>query len=186
MSNERQNEDARLIEGCKSNNATAQKRLFEKYYAMMLGVCLRYTNNREDARDILQEGFTKVFLNIERYKADVPVKNWISTIMINTAIDKYRKDKRTPENTDLVESDHQQNLDSEMMGHFNAEDLLKLIDTLPSGAKKVFNLFVIEGYKHKEIGKLLGFSEATSRSQLDYARKLLRKKISQQIKSENK
>lgn len=185
MPNEKNNEEERLIDGCKNGDLSSQKRLFEKYYGLMLSICLRYTHDREEAKDILQEGFLKVFKQIETYRYKVSFFFWMKKIMVNAAIDKYRGRMNQPSKVELSEHHANRDLDQELMADLNTEDLLKLIQKLPPNCRLVFNLFVMEEYSHKEIAKELNIKEVTSRSQLDYARKLLRDKIQKLEEKEN-
>jgi RNA polymerase sigma-70 factor (ECF subfamily) len=181
MSNDKQQENIELIRGCIRKDTTCQKRLFEKYYGMMLGICQRYAKDQDEAKDILQEGYVKIFNKLEYFNFQGSLENWIKRIMINTAIDKHRKNLQNPVSRELdnttdasVPQDAEQNL--------KEKDLLNLIQTLPDGYRTVFNLYVMEGYSHEEISKELNIKEGSSKSQLAKARKLLQQKLQQLLK----
>lgn len=162
-----------LIQACVKEEAWAQKILYETYYPKMIGVCMRYSNDYEDARDILNEGFIKVFRFIEKYKIGTSLESWIRRIMINSSIDYYRKEIRhRSEDIDTAMyklSDH-----TDVVSDFSAQDILKAVQKLPPAYRAVFNLYVIEGYSHKEVSEELGITESTSRSNLVKARNRLK------------
>lgn len=169
-------EDLQLAKGCAKNDARSQQRVFEKYYGLMLAICQRYCQNQEDARDVLQEAFLKVFEKIAQYDEKRSFLNWMKRIVINTAIDRYRQDVRSP----TMHDEHQllnAPVDSAALSDLGEEDLIKCIQRLPSGYRTVFNMYVIEGYSHKEIGERLGIAEGTSKSQLAKAKSILRKRV---------
>lgn len=140
----------------------------------MYAVCLRYTSNADEAKDILQDGFVKVFTNLNTFNFKGSFEGWVRRIMINTAIACYRTKKNiyTLEIVDDIETGYDNVLDS-----LSAEELLKIIRKLPSQYKMVFNLYAIEGYSHKEISEMLGITESTSKSDLSRARAILKTKI---------
>ena len=156
-------EDQKLIEECLKGQSLAQEKLFKKFYGIMLGICLRYTNNRNEAKEVLQEGFIKVFNNLHTYKYDGTLPGWMKRIMVNTAIDKYRKRISEPVSYDIPDTF---SADDDVVSTLNKNDLLECINRLPAGYRAVFNLFVIEGYSHREIAEKLGINEGTSKSQL--------------------
>lgn len=176
MTNGNKQEDIRLVKGCVRKDAYCQKKLFELYYARMLSICLRYARNREDAKDLLQEGFIKVFNNIESFDFQGSLIGWMKKIMVNNAIDKYRQQHKEPFMVDINDV-YDVGIPEEVHQQMNRDALLKMIQELPHGYRTVFNLYVIEGYSHKEIGKKIGISEGTSKSQLAKARNLLKKKL---------
>ncbi|HPD65956.1 MAG TPA: RNA polymerase sigma factor [Bacteroidia bacterium] len=177
MDNEKVNkEEFQLVQQCIKGNHLAQQKLFKKYYSLMLGVCLRYANNREDAKEILQEGFIKIFRHLETFKFEGTLISWMKKIMVNTAIDKYRKKITEPEQISL-ENTNESDPAEDMLSRLTTEDLLNCINQLPLGYRTIFNLYVIEGYSHKEIGEKLGISEGTSKSQLFKAKQSLQEMI---------
>ncbi len=169
MINERQ-----LIKDCLKGNATAQKQLYDQFAPLMLGVCFRYTKSMTDAEDILQEGFIKVFKNLQQYKGEAEPGAWIRRIMVNAALDFLKKNHRYQ--NELVFSPdnalHPVSNDNPEV-HLGGKEIAALIRQLPSGYQTIFNLYAVEGYSHTEIGQLLGIQEGTSRSQYARARALL-------------
>ncbi|MCU0445913.1 MAG: sigma-70 family RNA polymerase sigma factor [Microscillaceae bacterium] len=172
-----------IIQGCRAGKAKYQEMLYELYYGKMMSVCLRYARDREEARDILQEGYIKVFNGIANFKGDGSLEGWIRRIMVNTAINHYHKNKKYNLHSSIEEdfNDPPENAlyDDKVIQEMNYEDLLKLIRTLPPAYQTVFNLYVLEGYNHKEIGELLNINEGTSKSNLAKARMKLQKQLNQ-------
>lgn len=174
------NELEEIISQCKSEQAWAQEKLFKLFAPKMLGVCRRYLNDIDDARDAMQDGFVKIFLNIHKYEGRSSFNTWITRIMMNTAIDMVKKinkvqfvrddyyfnDENGPAEDDFIEPDG-----------LSQQQLLNLIDRLPNGYKLVFNMYAIDGLGHKDIGRILGISEGTSKSQLNRARAFLKTEI---------
>lgn len=159
--------DEQLIEGCRKGERSAQRNLYEKYSRRLFGICMRYCDSREEAEEILQEGMLKVFQKIEAFKGDGSLESWMKKIMVNTALDHYRKSKHREQETEW--QDHI-NISSEELTDLKAKDLLTVVMKLPKGFRTVFNLYAVEGYNHGEIGKMLGISEGTSKSQYARAR----------------
>jgi len=165
-----------IIEGCINGARKYQKVLYEKFYGSMMVVCMRYTNEREEARDVLHEGFMKVFKNIHKFNKGTNLGAWIRRIMVNTAIDHYRKKAKGPALVEINHAIHE--IDThDVLSEMSAEEILGLVQRLSPAYKMVFNLYVIEGFSHKEVGKLLGISEGTSKSNLAKARAKLQKMI---------
>mgnify|MGYP002621933992 CR=1 FL=1 len=167
-----------LVRRCAQNDPLAQKGLFERFNRKMMGVCLRYSNDRDDAEDILQMGFIKVFENIGSFKGSGSLEGWVRRIMVNTALNHYRQNKRSRESVSLDDVDYM--LEGSETGpgdNMQAKELLKMVQKLPPGFRAVFNMFAIEGYSHKEIGQILEISEGTSKSQYARARAFLQKLI---------
>jgi RNA polymerase sigma-70 factor (ECF subfamily) len=162
-----------LIQACVKEEAWAQKILYETYYPKMIGVCMRYSNDYEDARDILNEGFIKVFRFIEKYKIGTSLESWIRRIMINSSIDYYRKEIRH-RSEDIDTAMYKLSDQTDVVSDFSAQDILKAVQKLPPAYRAVFNLYVIEGYSHKEVSDELGITESTSRSNLVKARNRLK------------
>jgi RNA polymerase sigma factor (sigma-70 family) len=168
--------DADIIRGCIAGEARQQEALYRKYAPRMYAVCLRYARTAEAAADILQEGFVKVYRNLDRFRAEGSFEGWMRRIFVNTAIEHHRgRDLLTGTLTDREEQ-----LDDGGWNAFDGlalEDLLRMIAALPDGYRTVFNLYVVEGYGHREIADMLGISEGTSKSQLARARKALQEMI---------
>jgi len=163
-----------LIAECVKGNARAQKMLFDKFASKMLTVCRRYFPNKMEAEDILQDGFVKVFQHLENYQHKGSFEGWMRRIFANTALDELRKRKDFLEEKDV--SDLSYKLDASISSDdaVQADDLLRMIQALPTGYRIVFNLFAIEGYSHKEIAKKLKISENTSKSQYFRAKAILK------------
>lgn len=143
----------------------------------MLGVCLRYINDRETARDVLQEAFVKIFTNLDTYSGNGSFEGWIRRIVVNTALEYLRKTDVLKESVGLDQSGELVEPDASAISMFSATDLMRLIQSLPDGFRTVFNLYAIEGYSHKEISEMLDITESTSRSQYVRARQLLQTKV---------
>lgn len=170
-----------LINRCLKNEAKAQEQFYQRFAPKMYGVCMRFAKSQMEADDILQEGFIKVFINLKSYRNEGSLEGWIRRTIVNTAINLFKKNAKHQNNIDIDKTDaaHQLNYNARAIDNLNMEELLKLISKLPSGYRMVFNLNVIEGYTHKEIGELLQISENTSKSQLSRARQTLQKQIAE-------
>ncbi len=174
-------DDSEIVDGCLRGEAKWQKILFEKYYGKMLAVCQRYSKNRDEAKDILQDGYIKVFQKLDQFNRNSTLDAWIRRVMVNTAIDYYRKTSSTPVMQEMDEAGAISG-QHDVISDLNHAALLDVLQQLPPGYKMVFNMYVIEGYSHKEIAEMLHISEGTSKSQLGkakiYLQKLLGKKAS--------
>ena len=166
-----------LIEGCKMRDRESQRLLYQHHYAYAMSICLRYSKTREEAREILNDGFMKVFAKISQYNPETSFQGWLRRIMINTAIDHYRKE---------LKHYHQSSLDSSVqpfvttmtaVEDLSHQELMALVQELSPAYRAVFNLYVIDGYNHKEIAELLGITEGTSKSNLLKAREVLKGKL---------
>lgn len=172
-----------LVQACIKGNRDAQRELFERFSGKMFGVCARYCQNREEARDAMQEGFIKIFTILEKFSFNSKLETWITRIMINTAIDHFKKSLRFElyESGEQLYASHPTSEDTyipeEDASQLSQKELLNLICQLPHGYRVVFNLYAIEGKKHREIAEMLNISEGTSKSQLARARKMLQKMI---------
>ena len=166
-----------LIEDCKRNRASAQRRLYDLYAPRMLGVCVRYVGNKDTACDVLQEGFIKLFSKIDSY-TEGSFYAWARRIFINTALEMLRQQDvlRFATNIDDFNEVFEDN-NASAIDKISEKDLMNCITELPEGYRTVFNLYAIEGYSHAEIGNMLKIEESTSRSQFSKARKSLRTKI---------
>lgn len=166
--------DEQLVLGCVNARADAQQKLYERFSRKMFGVCLRYSSGREEAEDLLQEGFVTVFQKISSYRSEGSLEGWVRRIMVNTALAHFRQQKMkwTDEAPDESVADT-----TSVEGSLETRELLAMIQTLPAGFRTVFNLFAIEGYTHREIGQMLGISENTSKSQYSRARVHLMKRL---------
>jgi RNA polymerase sigma-70 factor (ECF subfamily) len=158
-----------------------QEELYNRFSGKMYAVCLRYANNSEDAQDLLQEGFIKVFRNLHRFRAEGSFEGWIRRVFVNSSIEHYRKKSLQLSKVSDKEESTIEDSDISALDNLAEKDIINLIQDLSPGYKTVFNLYVIEGYSHKEIGELLGISEGTSKSQLARARSILQKKVSEYL-----
>jgi RNA polymerase sigma factor (sigma-70 family) len=165
-----------LVQQCKRLDSRAQRELYDRYKGRLMGICRRYAASRDEAQDVLQEAFIKIFSRISQLDNAERLENWMVRITINTAVNFYHRSKRYSFN-DIGEV-HTANEDYELIiSNITDEYLIQLINALPDGCRVVFNLFVVEGYSHSEIGQMVGISESTSRSQLVYAKTLLKQKL---------
>jgi len=165
-----------LIKGCKKNDRKSQKELYDRFSSAMYGLCIQYASNEEDARDILQEGFIKVFNKIEQVQNPQALPGWIRKVMINTALEKYRSHMAL-KRIDEISPEINAEVSNSAFENLTAGELVDLIHGLTPKYRMVFNLYAIEGYTHKEISEMLGISEGTSKSNLSRARAILQKRI---------
>ena len=173
-----------LIALCIKHDRKAEYDLYKLSYSYLMSICLRYSRDKDSASEMLNSGFLKILNNLSSYKPEVPFKAWIRRIMVNTLIDEYRKNKREKEKVTYVE-EYYDNSDfsevNEALSRINYNQLLEHINRLPEATKKVFNLFAIDGYSHKEIGVLLQISEGTSKWHLNAARQKLKEYIENSV-----
>ncbi|PKP21266.1 MAG: RNA polymerase subunit sigma-70 [Bacteroidetes bacterium HGW-Bacteroidetes-21] len=170
-------DEKEIIDGCRKSNRRAQKMLYQSYAAKFLGICLRYAKDRQEAEDVLQDGFVKIFKRIDQYSGAGSFEGWMKRIMVNTAITNYRQNLKRYNQIPveaLAENDTECTPED---FEYTYEELLKVVQSLPPGYRMVFNLFAIEGYPHKEIGQMMGIDVTTSKSQYSRARKILQKKL---------
>ena len=166
--------DIELVRGCIVNDRMAQEQLYKQFHGPMASICMRYTRNEHDAIEVLHSGFLKVFKNIQRFDpAKASLYTWIRTIMVNTAIDFLRQKSRWYISHGELERVETGGIDPEAVQRLSVQELLKLVKQLPPATQAVFNLYVIDGYTHKEIGSLLGISDGTSKWHLSEARRLM-------------
>lgn len=166
-----------LIGGCIKQDRACQKMLYKTFYGFSMGICLRYANNRDEAAEVMNQGFFKVFTRITTYDRSRPFKAWLGKIMMNASIDYYRANLKMAYTDDLDKAEHLS--DGDLADKkLNYDDLLKMVQKLPTAYRTVFNLFAIEGYTHEEIGELLNISPGTSKSNLHKARQKLKQMIS--------
>ena len=166
-----------LITGCKANNRQMQELLYRQTSAKMFAICMRYAKDSMDAEDVLQLGFIKIFNKITEYRGDGAFEGWMRRIMVNTAIENYRKNLKMQQNMVLMDDLVAHAGEAPAYNDLGVQDLLKLIQKLADGYRIVFNMYAIEGYSHREIAQALGISEGASKSQLSRARAILQKEI---------
>lgn len=167
-----------MWDGCLRNDRKQQELLYRTLAPKMLAVCMRYAKDRDEAQDILQEGFIKMFNNVHKYRGDGNLEGWIRRIMVHTAISRYRKLKPMVLVEDMAEN-HEEATTSQNANNLEVNDLMELIQQLPQAYRSVFNLYAIEGYSHQEIGHKLGITELLSRTTLYRARNILKEKLAQ-------
>jgi RNA polymerase sigma factor (sigma-70 family) len=162
-----------MLQGCLENLATAQEALYNRFSPRMLGVCYRYARNREDAEDMMQEGFIKVYSQIHQFRGSGALEGWIRRIIVHTCINVIKKNKKFSDSVDLVHASSIQINENNIPSILQAKQVVECIRLLPIGYRTVLNLYAIEGFSHKEIGAILDIEESTSRSQYTRARALL-------------
>jgi RNA polymerase sigma factor (sigma-70 family) len=167
--------DQLLINGCIAGDRSFQTKLYDLFAPKMLGVCLRYAKNREEAEEILHEGFLRVFTYINKFKGSGSFEGWVRKIMVNCALLRYRNKSYLQPVNRLDSSGYDTADTTDIESNFDAKELLSLVQSLPPAYRVVFNLYVFEGYKHREIAEALGISEGTSKSNLSDARAFLQK-----------
>lgn len=172
--------ESQLIKACLRGEASAYEDLYRRYAPKMMVVCKRYVGDYEDAKDLLQEGFMKVFQELHRFRNEGSFEGWIRRIMVNVSLEHYKKivkPNHQLEDISLLNDHSQPATDQNIESQLSADELLLLVQALPPTYRMVFNLYVFEGFKHHEIAKLLGIGEGTSKSNLQDARRILQKKI---------
>lgn len=174
-----------IIQGCIDGDRRAQQSLYEHFYGKMMAVCMRYGNGHDEALDMFQEAFIKVFKNLPKYGKQGSFEGWVRRIMVNTCIDHIRKNKV---NNQMVELDEkhgsfydEEEEDAGILEHVNFQDLLALVQNLSPAYRSVFNLYIVDGYTHQEIADSLGVSVGTSKSNLAKAKMNLRKMLNEKI-----
>ena len=164
-----------VIRGCLKNDRRAQEELYKRFYPAMMSLCLRYVRGREDAIEVLNDAFLKIFTQISRYDAArAALYTWMRTIVINTALDSLRKQKAIRDREMRPGGEEEPGIDNEALAKLNGDELLGMIHRLPVTTRLVFNLYIVDGYAHREIASLLSISEGTSRWHLNDARKQLK------------
>lgn len=175
-----------IIKLCVNRDRKGEYELYKQVYSYLMSICVRYSKDKDSASEMLNVAYLKILNNIQNYKPEISFKAWIRRITVNTLIDEYRKNKRQRENVTYVE-EYYDNTDysevNEALSKISCEQIHKLIAQLPNATKEVFNLYVIDGYNHREIAELLGISEGTSKWHLSEARQKLKQKIEQQTLS---
>ncbi len=188
MSHQRIMPDERtLVDGCRQQDRLSQRLLYERFAGKLFAVCKRYVKDPDEAADVLQDSFVKVFRHIDQFRFECPLEAWLKRVAINTALKHLRKNKPFEHMTDVDELANFLPQADESLPSLNYQYLLNLVQELPTGCRTVFNLYAIEGYTHPEIAALLGISEGTSKSQFFRARGLLQQKLTddQSIRNES-
>jgi RNA polymerase sigma factor (sigma-70 family) len=179
-----------ILQGCLRNESTAQRELYNRYSPKMLSVCYRFAHHREDAEDMLQEGFIKVFSQIHTFQNKGAFEGWIRRIVVHTCINHLKKNKKFNESVDIIHATSLQVREESVPSIVQAKQVVECIRLLPIGYRTVLNLYAIEGYSHKEIADMLDIEESTSRSQYTRAKQMLedilvKKKIIMRPKEKN-
>jgi RNA polymerase sigma factor (sigma-70 family) len=171
-----------LVIGCQQRNRVAQKQLYDVFGGKLFAICLRYTKNRIDAEDVLQDAFIKIYENIGTFRNDSPLEYWLRSIAVNTALNHLRQNKYLKQLDDI--DTHENGIAGKdlTLADFQWQQLLEFIKELPVGCQTIFNLYAIEGYQHNEIAQKLGISEGTSKSQYSRARMLLQEKLNKETR----
>jgi len=162
-----------ILDSCRKGNRASQMRLYEHFYSYAMGICLRYARNREEAKEMVNDGFLKVFTKLDQYDSNYPFTAWIRRLFINTAIDYHRRYHKNREHLQSVTDDEVEPVYNEALANLSFDELIKLIQKLPPAYRMVFNLYVIDGLKHHEIAAQLNISVGSSKSNLAKARKKL-------------
>jgi RNA polymerase sigma-70 factor (ECF subfamily) len=167
-----------LIRKCLKKDERALSELYNKFASGLYGICLRYAGNEMDAQDLLHDGFLKALNNLKNFRHEGSFEGWLRRLMVNTAINNYRKNKTINEKIKDVEViPDTEFADEDVFSKFSSDELLSLVQQMPQGYRIVFNLYVLEGYKHNEIAEMLDITESTSRTQLLKARKQLQTEV---------
>ncbi|MGL4411993.1 MAG: RNA polymerase sigma factor [Bacteroidales bacterium] len=166
-----------LIEAVRRNDRAAQRQLYDRFSPKMYSICLRYMENRDDAADMLQEGFIKVFTSIERFSNLGSFEGWMRRIFVNVCLENIRQTNILRQGVPIEESEVIEDYDHSVLDRMSADELMVLISEMPPGFRTIFNLFAIEGYSHKEIAEMLGIAEASSRSQFTRAKRYLQERV---------
>jgi len=169
--------EADIINGCRQKKHRAEKALFDRYHPVLMGICVRYAKSNAEAEDILLMGFTRIYKKINDYSGKGSFEGWMKRIMINVAIDNYRKNRKHYFIEDISDLTTDDTGVDYIPDNFSLGDIIRTIQELPDGYRIVFNLYAIEGYSHKEIAEKLNISESTSKTQLMKARNQLKKKL---------
>jgi RNA polymerase sigma factor (sigma-70 family) len=170
--------DQQIIEGCAKHDRKAQRVLYDKYSRLLLGVCMRYATDKSEAEDILQDSFLKIFFNIKEYSGTGSFIGWLRKVTVNTAITHYHKNLKFRYHVEIEEYvSAETGVTSFEEDFYTSEELFSVLNELPAGYRMVFNLYAIEGYKHKEIAEILGIDTNTSKSQYSRAKAVLREKL---------
>ena len=184
MNTSNQSDLIRIIDGCARGDRKCQQQIFERLYGRMLSVCIRYVGDADEAKDLLQEGFIKVFDNIKMYNHQGSFDGWVRRIIVNTTIDAIRKNKQTfvridDDNYERLKDDNDEEISWNYTLQSEASRAMEAVSNLSPAYRTVFNLYVMEGYSHREIAEMLGISEGTSKSNLAKAKMNLRKALGQ-------
>lgn len=166
-----------LVDQCIKGSKKAEAKLYHQFAPMLFGISMRYSRNRADAEDVLQEAFVRIFNNLTQYTKGKSFEGWMKRIVVNTSISYYNKGQKHAYHKDIQDDAVQVSGDSSFDNKYTKDELLQVINGLADGYRAVFNMYCIEGYKHKEIAEMLSIDENTSKSQLSRAKKMIQKKL---------
>lgn len=169
-----------ILAGCAKNQRQSQHALYKLYYSYGMSISIRYVKSEEEAIEVLNDSFMKVYGNIKKYNPDYPFKPWFRKVLVNTALNHMKKHSKLKLNTELNEAIHVSTRE-EILSKIGYADLIRLVQSLSDGYRTVFNMYVIDGYKHQEIAKALGITVGTSKSNLSKARGILQQKVIEQL-----
>lgn len=167
--------ELRLVKACLNGERAAQKQLYEQYSRKMMPICIRYSNDYETAKDMLHDGFVKVFVHLKDYKGEGSFEGWMRRIFVNTALENLRKNADRPYVVDINDARELSARDYSVLEEMSADEIMKCIQQLPEVYRAVFNMFAVEGYSHREIAEALNLSESSSRVYLTRAKQMLQK-----------
>lgn len=167
-----------ILKGCLKSKASAQEKLYKHFYGYAMSVALRYSKSKNESAEILNDSFFKVFTRLEKYDFNRSFRAWLRRIVINTAIDYYRANKKYQQSSEITDAEEKE-YDFDIIERLTAEEILQLLQELPSHYRMVFNLYELEGYSHKEISEMMEIPEGTSRSNLTRAKQKLRVMVEQ-------
>ena len=168
-----ENELIRLLEGCKARERMSQQRVYRHFYGYALSICSRYTPNIEEAKEVLNDAFFKIFTKIDHYNPQYSFKGWLHRVVVNTSIDKYRSRQNQPRTEDISQAQSVE-IETEVVENLTREEIFKMVQFLSPAYRTVFNLFVVDGFSHPEIAQILGITEGASKSNLSKARMKLK------------
>jgi RNA polymerase sigma-70 factor (ECF subfamily) len=171
-----------LIKSCMARDRSSQKKIYDMYGPAMMGLCLRYCQNKEEAEEVLQDGFLQMFRNLGQFTFRGSFEGWLRRIMINCALQRYRGKLNNFKPVSLKDQVDFPSGESDLFDHLSEKELIKLIQSLPPGYRMVFNLYVFDGLKHREIAGLLQITEGTSKSNLSDARQILKRQLTRELK----
>ena len=168
-----ENELITLLEGCKARERMSQQRVYRHFYGYALSICSRYTPTIEEAKEVLNDAFFKIFTKIDHYNPEYSFKGWLHRVVVNTSIDKYRSRQNQPKTEDLSQAQSVE-IETEVVENLTREEIFKMVQFLSPAYRTVFNLFVVDGFSHPEIAQILGITEGASKSNLSKARMKLK------------
>jgi len=171
------NEIKDILTACQRNERSAQEKLYRDFYGYAMSICLPYTKDKTEAEEVANDGFVKVFNHLISYDFSQPFKGWLRRIMINSAIDYYRRNKKHYNHDDIENAYDASSFDTNIIDQLSADEIMEQVQKLPPAYQMVFNLYAVEGYKHHEIAEQLNISEGTSKSNLSKAKAKLKKQL---------